>query len=447
MPSNIIYSQQVFTKGVIKEASIVITNGIISDVLEGKHQRDNFEFVDYGNLVIFPGIIDAHIHINEPGRTEWEGFDTATKAAAAGGITTLVDMPLNSTPVTIDKKSFEIKADASQDQRHVHCGLYGGLVPANTDDIAELLDTGILGLKAFLTHSGLDDFPNVNESQLKKALRQLKGTGIPLLAHCEIDVQHAGIVEFEKNPFSYQHFLASRPSSWENEAVRLMINLCREFQTPVHIVHLSSAEVLPDILRAKEDGLPLTVETCPHYLFFNADDIPDSDTRYKCTPPIRSKSNNEKLWQALESGLIDFIASDHSPAPPGIKKIDSGNLWQAWGGIIGGQCLLSASWTKAKGRGINLEQLASWLCENPASFIGFHSTKGKIEKAYDADLVIWDPTQSVQLEEGDLYHKHTASPYVGNKLFGKIHATYCKGNRVYYDGEFDQMRTGELLTN
>jgi len=445
MPSKIIYSQRVFTNGTLRESSVYIQDGIIADVFAGKMQLPDVEFVDYGNHVVFPGVVDAHVHINEPGRTEWEGFDSATKAAAKGGITTLVDMPLNSSPVTIDATSFDQKIKASHNQRHVHCGFWGGLVPSNADDISPLIQKGVLGLKAFLTPSGIDEFPHLNKEELKHGLAQLKGTGLPLLAHCELDSEHEGINAFKNNPYSYEHFLRSRPKSWENNAIRQMIDLCREFKTPIHIVHLSSAEVLPDILRAKEAGLPLTVETCPHYLFFNAEHIPDNDTRYKCTPPIRERENNEQLWQALESGLIDFVASDHSPAPETIKEVKSGNLWEAWGGIVGGQCLLTATWTKAKQRGISIELLAQWLCENPANFIGFNKSKGKIEKGYDADIIVWDPEIKYEMRKESLCCKNTCSPYVGEILFGEIVSTYCKGISVVNNGEFDEMGKGDVL--
>ena len=445
MTSAIIYSKQVFTKGNLQEASIFIKDGKIQKVLRGKHQAENWFFEDYGNHIVMPGLIDAHIHINEPGRTEWEGFDTATQAAAAGGITTLVDMPLNSHPVTIDENTFQLKLEATQDKLHVNCGFWGGLVPQNAADLEELLTSGVLGLKAFLTHSGIDDFPNVEKADLQRAMPQIAMRKIPLLAHCELDESGAGFDAFEHNPHSYQHFLKSRPPSWENEAVRMMIALCRTYNCPVHIVHLSSAEVLPDIQKAKEEGLPLTVETCPHYLYFNAEAIPDKDTRFKCTPPIREAANQVQLWQALESGLIDFIATDHSPAPLAIKEASSGNLYKAWGGIIGGQCLLSATWTKAKDRNIPINQLVKWLCEKPAQFIGFQDSKGKIEKDYDADIVIWNPENSFRVEEETLFHRHKYSPYVGETLWGETIATFCNGQKVFENGKMVNLGCGKTI--
>ncbi len=445
MPQIIIYSSRVLIKDQLVEASLLIRDGVIQDIEFGKYINPDYQFEDYGDAVIFPGVIDAHIHINEPGRTDWEGFDTATRAAAAGGITTLIDMPLNSSPVTIDSTSFRQKVAASEGKRHVHCGFWGGLIPQNAADLSELLSTGILGVKAFLTHSGIDEFPNVSEQDLRNAMPQLAEAQIPLLAHCELDQPHSGLQLHQENPRSYKHFVNSRPPAWENEAVRLMIKLCREYRCPVHIVHLSSADVLPEIQRAKEDGLPLTVETCPHYLYFDEESIPYGDTRFKCTPPIRHKANNEQLWEALASGLIDFIATDHSPAPPAMKEIESGNLHKAWGGISGGQFLLSATWTKAKARGLTLPQLASWLCHHPAQFIGHPHSKGQIQKGADADLVVWYPESSFVVKEELVNHRHVYSPYVGQELLGVIHTTYCKGQVVFRHDEFQQLGLGGLL--
>jgi len=445
MSLKILYSKRVLWKDKLQPASILIQDGTIQEVLPGKKELPEYEFNDFADLVIFPGVIDAHIHINEPGRTEWEGFDTATKAAAAGGITTLIDMPLNSSPVTIDKPSFQEKIKASAGKRHVHCGFWGGLVPDNANDLSEILSAGVLGIKAFLTHSGIDEFPNVTESDLHKAMPQIAEAQIPLLVHCEIDQPNEAINLHQKNPKSFKNFVASRPPEWENEAVRLMIKLCKQYNCTVHIVHLSSEDVLPTIKEAKDAGLPLTVETCPHYLFFDSDTIPDGSTQFKCTPPIRNKANNEKLWEALKSGLIDFITSDHSPAPPTLKEANSGNLYKAWGGIIGGQLLLSATWTKAKEQGVRLPQLAQLLCEKPAQFIGYSKTKGNIAKGFDADLVVWNPEEKFLMTEELLFHKHTFSPYIGEELIGKIKATYCKGKLVFANGEFKQLAQGELL--
>ncbi len=445
MTSRIIYSERVFWNDTFQPVSIWIDKGRIRNVVQGKRLNIPIPFEDYGNSVIMPGIIDAHIHINEPGRTEWEGFDTVTKAAAAGGITTLVDMPLNSSPVTIDKDTFQQKIAATKNQLHVNCGFWAGLVPQNSDNLDDLLTSGVLGIKAFLTHSGIDEFPNVQKADLQRAMPIIGKYNMPLLAHCELDSPNEFQALFEQYQHSYPHFVASRPCSWENEAIELMIDFCRTTKCPVHIVHLSSAEALPAIRQAKEEGLPLTVETCPHYIYFNQEEIPNSDTRFKCTPPIRDRKNNEQLWEALESGLIDFVASDHSPAPPEMKEHQTGNLYKAWGGIIGGQALLTATWAAAQKRNISLKKIVQWLCEKPAQFIGFGHRKGKIKTGYDADFVIWNPEEIFELTEEMLLHRHKFSPYVGETLAGQIVTTFCNGEKVYNNGKISEIDQGKIL--
>ncbi|HKR03972.1 MAG TPA: allantoinase AllB, partial [Bacteroidia bacterium] len=325
-------------KGIIN-GIILISNGKIIDVNDslsfGEGRGEVFPIEDAGENIVMPGIIDPHVHINEPGRTEWEGFDTATKAAATGGITTMIEMPLNSNPVTTTKNNFQIKLNAAKDKLHVNCGFWGGVVPDNLNDLEELLESGVFGLKAFLTHSGIDDFPNTIGEHLRKALKVLKKYNKPLLVHCELDSVHDDLKFLEQNPRSYSAYLKSRPKSWEDNAIKLMIDLCRETGVHVHIVHLSSANSIEQIRKARQEGLPLTVETAPHYLFFHAEEISEGATEFKCAPPIREKENNEQLWNALLDGTVDFIATDHSPAPPAMKEIESGNFKKAWGGIAG----------------------------------------------------------------------------------------------------------------
>ncbi len=293
-------------------------------------QREGIPYESVGNKVIMPGVIDAHVHINEPGRTEWEGFETATKAAAAGGITTLIEMPLNASPVTTTAAALKLKLEAAKGKLHVNCGFYGGVIPSNIDDLDELLNAGVFGIKAFLTHSGIDEFPNVTEADLRKALPILKTHDATLLVHCELEAAGVGVrtMHASSSPAqhsspderSYANYLASRPPEWETDAIALMIRLSEEFDVHVHIVHVSAAEALPLIRDAKKRGLRITAETCPHYLVFCAEDIPDGATEYKCAPPIRERANNELLWEALKDGTLDFVASDHSPAPPDMKE-------------------------------------------------------------------------------------------------------------------------------
>src|SRR5687767_4582192 len=294
-----IYSRQTVTPEGIKDATIVISDGIIIDIIHGRSPQFENNLVDCGNNVLMPGIVDPHVHINEPGRTDWEGFDTATRAALAGGITTLVDMPLNSSPVTTTAAAFDKKIASTKDQLHVNCGFWGGVIPGNEKDIEPLIEKGVLGFKAFLVHSGIDEYPNVTEAALRKAMSIIAKHGLPLLVHCELE-NGPKPSTLNSKPDFYQHYLSSRPKSWENNVIALMIRLCEEFNCRTHVVHLSSADSLQQIAEAKSKGLPLTVETGQHYLYFNAEEIPDGKTEFKCAPPIRERSNNEKLWQALK---------------------------------------------------------------------------------------------------------------------------------------------------
>lgn len=444
-PEFAIHSERVWINQRFQAATVFIKNGKISHLQSGKPEAFPCPLKDVGTDVLMPGLIDHHVHINEPGRTDWEGFETATKAAAAGGITTLVDMPLNASPVTTTPESFFKKKESTKNKRHVNCGFWGGIVPQNAANLEGLLDSGVLGIKAFLVPSGLDEFPNVTESDLRKGLPFIAQKGLPLLVHCELERPNGAGLLLGKHPKSYAAWLKSRPKEWENKAIEMMIRLCREFDCRTHIVHLSSAEALPMIEAARVEGLPLTVETCPHYLFFHSEDIPDSDTRFKCAPPIREKANKEQLWDALENGRIDFVASDHSPAPPALKHLKTGDLAKAWGGISGLQFLLPLVWTAAKKRGIGLENIANWLSARPAEFIGFHQKKGKIASGYDADLVIWNPEVTFAVEEKIIEHRHKITPYLGQNLFGQVKQTYVGGFKVFEEGVFKNLNKGKLL--
>ena len=377
-----------------------------------------------------PGAIDAHVHINEPGRTNWEGFDSATRAAAAGGLTTIVDMPLNSSPVTTTLANFQQKLKASKGKLHVNCGFYGGLVPDNHDSTEALLKAGVLGIKAFLTHSGIDDFPNATEADLDAVMPTIAKYNRPMLVHCELTDKAPPTANQKRDPRSYQQYLESRPRSWENEAVELMIRLCEKHQCPTHIVHVSSSDALIAIQQAKEKGLPITAETCPHYLYFHAEGIPDGNTLYKCAPPIRTKENNEQLKRAFQNGVLDFVASDHSPAPPTLKEIESGNLIKAWGGIAGLQYLLPAAWTSLKEQ-LTLEEFIPLLTEAPAKYLRIDDSKGYLKTGMNADFTIWQPEESFLVEAAYSQHKHKLSPYVGQHLFGKTVATFVNGMEVF----------------
>jgi allantoinase len=423
-----------------KDGVVIIKDRKIIDVINSL-ESDDKNIVDAGDKVVMAGVIDPHVHINEPGRTDWEGFDTATKAALAGGLTTLVDMPLNSSPVTTTLKGFEAKLAATKGQLHTNCGFWGGVIPGNENDIQPLIEKGVLGFKAFLTHSGIDEFPNVTEDDLRKAMPIIAGAGLPLLVHCELtDNQQRGTT----NVRSYENYLHSRPRKWEDDAIAMMIRLCEEYNCHVHIVHLSSSNSIEQIVKAKQNGLPLTVETGQHYLYFAAEEIKDGQTQFKCAPPIREKENNDKLWQALKDGIIDLVATDHSPSTPDLKELETGNFMKGWGGIASLQFALPALWTVAKKRNCTLEDVSKWLCEHPAKLIGKEATKGRIAKGYDADIVIWDDGQSFTVNEEIILHKHKTTPYLNEVLFGLIEQTYLSGEKVF-DIEIIKTNKGKIV--
>lgn len=439
----------------IKSRNIITPEGSIDGVIQiadGKIVAvgnntgwEAIKTIDAGNNFVMPGIIDPHVHINEPGRTEWEGFDSATRAAAAGGITTVIDMPLNSSPVTTSIEYLKLKIASAEKSAHINCGFYGGVVPGNLKNLEALLDGGVFGLKAFLTHSGIDDFPATPPEQLRDVLLLLKKYDRPLLVHCELDNDHEGIQKLKQHPESYMAYLASRPKSWEDTAIRTMINLCHETGAHVHIVHLSSASALPDIIKARKEGLPLTVETAPHYLFFDAASIGDKQTQYKCAPPIREKENNDQLWQALKDGIIDFIATDHSPAPPSMKETESGNFEKAWGGIAGLQFSLPVVWTEARKRGFTVVDISRLMCENTAKFLQLDSKKGCIKVNHDADIVIWNPEKEIIAGAEQIYHRHKLTPYSGLKLKGEVHQTIVNGKLVFDRHKFPNLHSGKVL--
>lgn len=427
-----IKSKRVLINGELIPASIFIEKGKISAI-----KNYDGEGEDFGGLVIMPGIVDTHVHINEPGRTEWEGFETATKAAAAGGITTLVDMPLNSSPVTTSKKNFDIKLNAATGKLWVDCGFYGGAVSDNINELRELCGSGVLGIKSFMIDSGLDEFKFVTEQDLRNTLEVMKDFNLPLLVHAEVftDLQK-GIAD------NFSDFVKYRPHEMEDEAIKILIKLCKEYGTHIHIVHLSSADSIEQIRNAKNEGLNLTVETCPHYLYFNAEDIPQDDARYKCTPPIRDKANNEKLWEALEDGTIDMIASDHSPCTHNLK---AKKFSEAWGGIASLQVSFNAVWTKARERGIGIEKISKWMSENTAKLVSLDKYIGTIETGKYADFAIFNPDESFIVEPDSLHHKNKISAYHHEELYGKMHTVFLGGEKIYDNGKFSNEPKGQKI--
>jgi allantoinase len=445
-PHWVLRSERVLTPDGERAAAIIVCGETIDAIVAPDQAPAGCPVVDVGAHAVLPGLVDTHVHINEPGRTEWEGFETATRAAAAGGVTTLVDMPLNSSPVTTSVAALQAKLHAAARKLWVDCGFYGGVVPGNTADIEPLIAAGVLGFKAFLCHSGIDEFPNATAADLRAALPLLAAAGVPLLAHAELVGPLPPDVEarLATSPRSYAAYLASRPREWEDAAIRLLIDLCREFRGRVHIVHLASADALPMIAAARAADMPLTVETCPHYLIFAAEEIPDADTRFKCAPPIRERENRERLWQGLRDGLIDTIGSDHSPAPAALKLLESGDLKQAWGGIASLQLTLPAVWTAAAQRQAPLADVVRWMSTASAKLVGL-ANKGALAPGFDADLVVFDPDAEWVVDTERLHHRHKATPYAGRTLRGRVDATFLRGRKVYESARFADAPSGRAI--
>ncbi len=440
-----LYSEQVILPEGIKPATLFIEDGKIVRIEDGLAEKVSEKHFDYGSKIIMSGIIDAHVHINDPGRNDWEGFETATKAAAANGTTTLIDMPLNSSPVTCTTDAFDRKIAASANNLYVNCGFWGGVIPSNDKELLPLVEKGVLGFKAFMIDSGLDEFPASDKATLLKAMKIIAPTGLPLLVHAEVDNGEDFSQELREDPQNYQAYLKSRPSIWEERAIDLIISLCAETKCKTHIVHLSAASALYAIQRAKGKGLPLTVETCAQYLYFDGESIPNGKTVYKCAPPIRNKENNDELWKALQTGLIDFVTTDHSPAPPALKEIESGNFLKAWGGIAGLQFLLPAVWTQAKKRGFTVHQIWQLLSRNPAHFLQLNDRKGYLKKGYDADIIVWDDDTSFIISEEQIQFKHKISPYIGETMIGKVIMTLCNGSIAYQNQQLQSTPVGQAI--
>ncbi|WP_427886849.1 allantoinase AllB [Kribbella sp. GL6] len=374
--------------------------------------------------VLLPGLVDSHVHVNDPGRTDWEGFTSATKAAAAGGVTTIVDMPLNSIPPTCDVPALTLKRKTAETQAYVDVGFWGGAIPGNAPDLRPLHDAGVFGYKCFLLHSGVDEFPPLDPAQLGEAMREIASFDGLLIVHAED--AHRIDEATQPDGASYEAFLNSRPRTAENEAVQHVIDLARETGCRVHILHVSSAEVLPLLAKARADGVRISAETCPHYLSFDAEDIPDGATQYKCCPPIREAANRELLWDGLRDGTIDQIVSDHSPSTIDLKHLDTGDFGTAWGGIASLQLGLSAIWTEARDRGFALADVVRWMAEAPAAQTGL-STKGRIEVGYDADLCVLAPDETFTVDVHQLQHKNAITPYDGRTLTGVVRGTWLHG--------------------
>lgn len=438
MISRAFVSGRVVTPDGIRPAGILVEGERIRAIVNPGELPSQVPVVDAGNAAILPGLVDSHAHINEPGRTHWEGFETATRAAAAGGYTLLVDMPLNCLPATTSVSALQEKRAAASGKCRVDWAAWGGVVSGNEDCVEPLAKAGVRGFKCFLIDPGIDGFEMVTASDLRAALPHVARTGLPLLAHAELAPSVAAASEALNGADwkTYNTYLQSRPDEAELSSIRLLLSLCREFDFRLHVVHLSTAEALDELRAARAEGLPVTVETCPHYLHFSAENIPDGATLCKCAPPIRSGENREKLWSALRDGVIDLVATDHSPCPPEMKQLDSGDFKSAWGGICGLSLALALMWTEATRRGFTLSEIARWMADGPAQLAGCQSRKGRIATGYDADLVIFDPDGDFVVTPERLHYRHPISPYMGEKLRGVVKATYLRGEIVYDSGAF-----------
>jgi allantoinase len=444
MPSLVVRSERVVLPGGVRPAALHVRDGRIAAIVDHADAPTGVPLVDAGALVVSPGLVDTHVHINEPGRTDWEGFEHATRAAAAGGVTSLVDMPLNSIPSTTSAAALAAKHAAAADRCYVDVGFWGGIVPGNVADLAPLADAGALGFKCFLCPSGVDEFAHVTERDLRAALPVAAGLGLPVLAHAELPERLVDPLPGE-DPRCYDTWLHTRPSSSEQGAIDWLVALSAELAARVHIVHLASAAALPALRAARSAGVRVTVETCPHYLTFAAGEIEEGATAFKCAPPIRDRENREGLWGGLVDGDIDIIATDHSPAPPALKRLEEGDFLRAWGGIASLQLGLAAVWTEARRRGLPLQLLARWLSGAPARLAGLAGVKGAIAPGADADLVVWDPDAEWTVDPLALHHRHPVTPYAGRRLHGRVVKTLLRGVTIYADGRVADERRGKIL--
>jgi allantoinase len=417
----ILRSRRVVTPHGTRAATIHIAG----DRIERVGDYDEHAEIDYGDLVMLPGLVDSHVHVNEPGRTDWEGFATATRAAAAGGVTTIVDMPLNSIPPTTSVSALMAKAEAMDGKCAVDVGLWGGAVPGNSRELRGMLESGALGFKCFLVDSGVPEFGHLDRDGLRQALTALRDTNAPLLVHAELP-EFIGVADGR----SYRRYLESRPGEAEDTAIDLLMTECSETGSRLHVVHLSSAGGLDRLRQARDANVPLTAETAPHYLHFEAESIPDGAPAFKCAPPIREHRNREELWKGVREGLLTAIVSDHSPCPPELKRLSEGDVEHAWGGIASLQFGLSIIWGE---RRLTLDQIATLMCSGPASIAGLDHRKGKIEADFDADLVVFDPDARFQVTPEIIQHRHKITPYAGEELQGVVKTTFLRGRKVWDD--------------
>ncbi|MFJ3089771.1 MULTISPECIES: allantoinase AllB [unclassified Streptomyces] len=433
-------STRVVTPEGTRPASVAVTGGTIEAVLPYDTEAPAGARVeDFGDDVLMPGLVDTHVHVNDPGRTEWEGFWTATRAAAAGGITTLLDMPLNSLPPTTTVENLRVKQAVAGPKAHVDTGFWGGAIPTNVKDLRPLYEAGVFGFKCFLSPSGVEEFPELDQEQLARSMAEIAGFGGLLIVHAE-DPHHLASAPQQGGP-AYADFLASRPRDAENTAIEGLIAHARRLNARVHVLHLSSSDALPLIAAARREGVRLTVETCPHFLTLTAEEVPDGATEFKCCPPIREAANQDALWQGLADGTIDCIVSDHSPCTTDLKTPDFAS---AWGGISSLQLGLPAIWTEARRRGHTLDDVTRWMSAAPAALAGLHH-KGAIEAGRDADFAVLAPEDTFTVDPAELFHRNQVTAYAGRTLHGVVRSTWLRGVRIAADGVLTEP-TGRLQT-
>jgi allantoinase len=414
--------------GVERSCAVAVRDGRIVALLERDAAAEATQVVNLADdEVLLPGLVDTHVHINEPGRTEWEGFAPATRAAAAGGVTTLIDMPLNSIPPAVDVPALRAKQAAARDRCYVDVGFWGGAIPSSLGSLGELHEAGVFGFKAFMLDSGVEEFPPLTREQVLAAMRELVAVDGLLIVHAEQAEIISGAVPAAGR--GYASFLASRPPAAEQTAINEVLDAAALTGARVHILHLASAAAVPALAAARARNVRVTVETCPHYLSLVAEEIPDGATQFKCCPPIRESANRDALWSGLAAGIIDMVASDHSPCTPDLKLLQDGDFGAAWGGISSLQIGLPVVWSQARGRGHSLAAVVTWMAQRLADLVGL-SHKGRLEVGAAADLVIFAPDESFVVEELTLHHRNPLTPYAGRKLFGVVRSTWLRGELV-----------------